>query len=311
MTPSFLSLANADADTVFTVTAPDGAVLPVYEFKGPDSGPTLLFGHANGFPTGAYAPWLKALAKDVHVFSHDARGNGGSRWPAGPLDQVFHAERLADDLRLVAEAVTARLGGSAPAYLGHSLGSASALDLAIEGRLPRFPALMLIDPPVYPGAHAKCRDEAVRSHARLLAITLKRRADWSSVEAFCERLKSLNGVFSRFPGAMLQAYGRSALKPKPEGGFTLCCPPEVEHAIYEAHRVSGSWDKLARVSAPLELVGADPNRPDHDWISNAIVEMAAAMKHAHLTVLEGAGHLMISEEPERLLALVRRWLGCG
>ncbi len=35
------------------------------------------------------------------------------------------------------------------------------------------------------------------------------------------------------------------------------------------------------------------------------------MKHAHLTVLEGAGHLMIPEEPERLLALVRRWLGCG
>lgn len=221
MTPSFLSLANADADTVFTVTAPDGAVLPVYEFKGPDSGPTLLFGHANGFPTGAYAPWLKALAKDVHVFSHDARGNGGSRWPAGPLDQVFHAERLADDLRLVAEAVTARLGGSAPAYLGHSLGSASALDLAIEGRLPRFPALMLIDPPVYPGAHAKCRDEAVRSHARLLAITLKRRADWSSVEAFCERLKSLNGVFSNSPAPCSRPMAAPHSNPSPKAA-SLC-----------------------------------------------------------------------------------------
>jgi hypothetical protein len=28
-------------------------------------------------------------------------------------------------------------------------------------------------------------------------------------------------------------------------------------------------------------------------------------------VLTGAGHLMICEEPARLLALVRRWLGCG
>jgi len=309
MTPSFLSRAHADA--VFAVTAPDGASLPVYEFKGPGSGPKLLFGHANGFPTGAYAPWLKELAKDVHVFAHDARGNGGAIWPAGPLDQVFHAARLADDLRLVAEAVTARLGGAVPAYLGHSLGSASAIDLAIAGSLPRFPALMLIDPPVFPNARAKSYDEAVRVHTRLLAITRKRRADWPSVEAFCERLKSANGVFARFPDAMLKAYGHGALKPKPEGGFTLCCPPEVEYAIYEAHRVSGSWDKLARVSARLELVGADPNRPDHDWIANAITEMAEAMKHAHLTVLEGAGHLMISEEPERLLALVRRWLGCG
>lgn len=309
MTPSFLSRAHADA--VFAVTAPDGAVLPVYEFKGPARAPALLFGHANGFPTGAYAPWLKELAKDVHVFSHDARGNGGSHWPAGPLDQVFHAARLADDLRLVSEAVTARLGGSVPAYLGHSLGSASAIDLAIAGSMPRFPALMLIDPPVFPNARAKSYDEAVRIHSRLLAITRKRRADWPSVEAFCERLKSANGVFARFPAAMLEAYGRAALKPKPEGGFTLCCPPEVEYAIYEAHRVSGSWDKLARVSARLELVGADPNRPDHDWISNAITEMAAAMKHAHLTVLKGAGHLMISEEPARLLALVKGWLGCG
>ncbi len=309
MTPSFSSLARADA--VFAVTTPDGAVLPVYEFKGPGSGPKLLFGHANGFPTGAYAPWLKELARDVHVIAYDARGNGGSRWPAGPLDRVFHAERLADDLRLVTEAVTARLGGSVPAYLGHSLGSASALDLAIEGRLPRFPALMLIDPPVYPSARAKCHDEAVRSHARLLAITRKRRADWPSVEVFCERLKSANSVFAKFPDAMLKAYGHAALKPKPEGGFTLCCPPEVEYAIYEAHRVSGSWDKLAQVSTHLDLVGADPNRPDHDWIANAIVEMAAAMKHARLIVLEGAGHLMISEKPERLLALVRNWLGCG
>jgi len=309
MTPSFSPRAHAD--TVFAVTAPDGAVLPIYEFKGPASAPTLLFGHANGFPTGAYAPWLKELAKHVHVFAHDARGNGASLWPAGPLDQVFHAERLADDLRLVAEAVTARLGGSAPAYLGHSLGSASALDLAIEGRLPRFTALMLIDPPVYPSARAKSHDEAVRMHARLLAVTRKRRADWPSVEAFCERLKSSIGVFAKFPDAMLKAYGQAALKPKPEGGFTLCCPPEVEHVIYEAHRVSGSWDKLGRVSAAIELVGADPHRPDHDWIANAIAEMAQAMPHAHLTVLEGAGHLMISEEPERLLALVRRWLGCG
>jgi pimeloyl-ACP methyl ester carboxylesterase len=38
-------------------------------------------------------------------------------------------------------------------------------------------------------------------------------------------------------------------------------------------------------------------------------EMAAQMKRARLTVLAGAGHLMISEEPARLLALVRRWLG--
>ncbi|HTC18162.1 MAG TPA: alpha/beta hydrolase [Stellaceae bacterium] len=304
---SFLSLDGAD--TVFAVAAPDGAVLPVYELAGPARAPALLFGHANGLAAGSYAPWLKDLAKDARIFAYDARGNGGSSWPAGPLDRVFRVERLAEDLRLVADAVTARLGGAVPAYLGHSLGGAAAIDLAISGRLPRFPALMLIEPPIFPAPGAASHDEAVRIQERLIAGSRRRRADWPSVAAFYERLKSGNSVFAKFPDAMLQAHCRATLKPKPEGGFTLCCPPEVEGAIYEAHRFSGSWSGLARVTMPLDLVGGDANRPDRDWISGAITDMAKQMPRAHLTVLEGAGHLMICEEPARLLALVRRWLG--
>jgi len=309
VTPSFLSLDGADA--VFAVTAPDGAVLPVYALAGPAHGPALLFGHANGLAAGSYAPWLKDLAKHARIFAYDARGNGGSSWPAGPLDRVFHVERLADDLRLVAEAVTARLEGSVPAYLGHSLGGASAIDLAIAGNLPRFPALMLIEPPIFPAPESTSHAEAVRIQDRLIAGSRKRRADWPSVAAFYERLKSGNSVFAKFPDPMLKAHCRATLKPKPAGGFTLCCPPEVECAIYEAHRESGSWNGLARVTIPLDLVGGDPNRPDRDWISGAITDMAKQMPRARLTVLAGAGHLMICEEPARLLALVRRWLGCG
>ncbi|MGA3304842.1 MAG: alpha/beta hydrolase [Stellaceae bacterium] len=309
MTPSFLSLDGADA--VFAVTAPDGAVLPVYALAGPAHGPALLFGHANGLAAGSYAPWLKDLAQHARIFAYDARGNGGSSWPAGPLDRVFHVERLADDLRLVAEAVTARLEGSVPAYLGHSLGGASAIDLAIAGNLPRFPALMLIEPPIFPAPKSTSHAEAMRIQDRLIAGSRKRRADWPSVAAFYERLKSGNSVFAKFPDPMLKAHCRATLKPKPAGGFTLCCPPEVECAIYEAHRESGSWNGLARVTIPLDLVGGDPNRPDRDWISGAITDMAKQMPRARLTVLAGAGHLMICEEPARLLALVRRWLGCG
>jgi hypothetical protein len=35
------------------------------------------------------------------------------------------------------------------------------------------------------------------------------------------------------------------------------------------------------------------------------------MKRARLTQLAGVGHLMIQEDPARLLGLVRRWLGCA
>ena len=309
MIPSFLSLDGVD--DVFTVATQDGAVLPVYALDGPAHGQPLLFGHANGLASGSYAPWLKDLAKNTRVFAYDARGNGGSTWPRGPLDQVFNVDRLADDLRLVAEAVTARLGAAVPAYLGHSLGGASALDLAISGKIPAFPALMLIEPPIFPAPGAKSYDEAVRLQDRLIAGTSKRRADWRSIEAYYERLKTGKGIFARFDDAMLRAHCRATLKPKPEGGFTLCCPPDVECAIYNAHRLSSSWDRLGQVTVTLDLVGGDPNRPDRDWISSAITEMAKPMKRARLTVLAGAGHLMIGEEPARMLALVRRWLGCA
>ena len=306
LSETFLSLA--DADDVFTVAAPDGAVLPVYELRGP--GPALLFGHANGLAAGSYAPWLKQLSLGAHVFAYDARGQGGSLWPDGPLDQVFHTDRFAEDLALVAASVTARLGGVVPAYLGHSLGAASALDLAIMGKLPDFTAVMAIEPPIFPAPGSHARAEAERIQDRLVAGAAKRRADWPSPQAFYERLKSSQSVFARFADDMLLAQCRATLKPKPGGaGYTLCCPPAVECAVFEAHRRSDSWSKLGRIDRALDLVGGDPNRPDRDWVSTAMPEMAAQLKRARLTVLAGAGHLMISEEPARLLALVRRWLG--
>jgi pimeloyl-ACP methyl ester carboxylesterase len=169
---------------------------------------------------------------------------------------------------------------------------------------------MAIEPPIFPAPGTSVREEAERIQDRLVAGAAKRRADWPSPQAFYERLKASQSVFARFADDMLLAHCRATLKPKPEGaGYTLCCPPAVECAVFEAHRRSDSWSKLGRIDRALDLVGGDPNRPDRDWVSTAMPEMAAQMKRARLTVLAGAGHLMISEEPARLLALVRRWLG--
>jgi len=310
MSGEFRSLADADA--VFAVATPDGAHLPVYELcpQGP-GGMALLLGHANGLPAGSYGPWLKDLARDVHVFAFDARGHGGATWPAGSLDQVFHVERFADDLRRVAEAAMARLGGAPLHYLGHSLGGAAALDLAAAGRLPDFAGIMLLEPPIFPPPDSPARAEAEAIQARLVEGARRRRADWPTIEAFRDRLKGGNSPFARFPPAMLEAHCRAALKPKADGGFTLASPPQIESAIFTAHRHSDTWSRLDRIERPLDLVGGDPNRPDRDWVARAVPEMARRMKRARLTQLAGIGHLMIQEDPPRLLALVRRWLGCA
>ncbi|MGH7013169.1 MAG: alpha/beta fold hydrolase [Stellaceae bacterium] len=310
MSDEFRSLA--EADEVFTVAMPDGATLPVYALRPSGAaGAALLLGHANGLPAGSYGPWLRDLARDVRVFAFDARGHGAAAWPAGPLDQVFHVARFADDLRAVAEAVVTRLGATPLSYLGHSLGGAAALDLAAAGQLPDFAGVMLLEPPIFPPPESPVRAEAETIQARLVEGAKRRRADWPSVEAFHDRLKGGNSPFARFAPAMLVAHCRAALKPKAGGDFTLASPPEVEAAIFTTHRHSDAWSHLHRVARPLDLVGGDPNRPDRDWVARAMPEMARRMKHARLTQLAGIGHLMIQEEPPRLLALVRRWLGCS
>ena len=111
-------------------------------------------------------------------------------------------------------------------------------------------------------------------------------------------------MFARFDPAMLDAHCRATLRPAPEGGFRLCCPPAIESFIFRSHWEADSWARLPAVSIAIDLIGGDPEMPDNDWVSSALPEMAAQMPHARLTQVPGAGHLLISERPEHCAALV-------
>ena len=305
MSVAFRSLAQADE--VFTVALPDGAVLPVYELAGPASAPALLFGHANGMAAGSYGPFLARLAARARIFAFDARGHGGSIWPGGPLEQVFAVDRMADDLVPVTSAVAARAGVSRIAYVGHSLGAAAALRLAASGRAPGWSAAILFEPPVFPPPRAPIHDEAVAKQLRLVDGTAKRREFWPSPDALAARLKG-RGMFARFDPAMLDAHCRATLRPAPEGGYRLCCPPPVESFIFKSHGEADTWTRLPAITIAVELIGGDAAMPDNDWVSSALPEMAARIANAHLTQVPDAGHLLISERPELCADLIFRQL---
>ena len=277
MSPAFRSLP--DADRVFTVTMPDGAVLPVYGLDGPAAAPVLLFGHANGMAAGSYAPFLRLLARRMRVFAFDARGHGGATWPEGPLETVFAVDRMADDVAEVTNAVAAAANAARIAYAGHSLGAVAALRLAATGRAPDWTVLVAFEPPIFPPPGARAHDEAVGTQTLLVAGTMKRRAHWDSPAALVARLKG-RGMFARFDPAMLEAHARATLRPAPEGGFRLCCPPAVESFIFASHWHADTWSRLGAIARDVELIGGDPATPDNDWISSALPEMAAAMPRA-------------------------------
>lgn len=306
MTPSFLSLPEA-AET-FAVTTPDGTVLPVYGMGGPAGAPVLLFGHANGLAAGSYGPWLARLAGRARVFAFDARGHGGSRWPDGPVEEVFAVDRMAGDLVHLTRAVAAHAGADRIVYVGHSLGAVMAVRLAATGRAPPWRTLVAFEPPVFPPPGANCYAEAIEKQTRLVAGTAKRRAGWPKPEALYERLRG-RGMFARFDDAMLRAHCRAILRPLPEGGYRLCCPPPVEACIFRSHWEVDTWSRLPTIGTAIELVGADAAMPDNDWVSSAMPEMAAVIPGSHLSQVAGTGHLLISEAPERCASLLFDLLG--
>src|SRR6185437_6595169 len=173
---------------------------------------------ANGMAAGSYGPWLRRLAARARVYAFDARGHGGSRWPEGPVEQVFSVDCMADDLAAVTDAVAAHAGGGAIAYAGHSLGGASALRLAARRRAPDWRAAVIFEPPIFPPPASPLHAAATEKQIRLVAGTEKRRVLWPSPDALAERLKG-RGMFARFDAAMLDAHCRATLRPAAEGGY--------------------------------------------------------------------------------------------
>jgi pimeloyl-ACP methyl ester carboxylesterase len=305
--PSFRSLP---ADEIFTVSAGDGALLPVYALGGPPKAPALLFAHANGLAAGSYEPWLRALAGDLRVFAYDARGHGGALWPEGPLDVVFHVDRFADDLAEVAAACAGRLPGVPLHYCGHSLGAAAAVRLLSRGGAPPWTRAILCEPPVFPPRSSPHFAGALVEQQSLIKRSAVRRGRWASPAALAAALDG-RGPFARFRPEMLEAHCHATLRPMAEGDYALACPPAVESVIFESHRDADTWQRLGAARGAILLISGDPSLADAGWIATVLPDMAAAIPGARLQVLAGAGHLMISEEPERCRVLVLDEVGRG
>lgn len=103
---------------------------------GPAGAPTVILGHGGGQTRHS---WDKAghdlAASGYHVINYDLLGHGNSDWePTGD----YSLQRRADDLRWIT-----RLAGPAYAFVGASLGGATALMAATRGMEPA--AIVLVD----------------------------------------------------------------------------------------------------------------------------------------------------------------------
>lgn len=247
--------------------------------------PTMLLLHGGpGFDHSTLAGIFEPLASDVQLVLIDHRGQGRSegddaaewvldRWVADIVD-------VCDQLEL-----------ERPVMLGQSFGGVVAL--AAAARHPELPSKLIVS-----SSLAKFRlDRALPMFERLGGAKVREVAE----RHFRELTDATHEEFMRVclpvynPNPMpADALARVRLKPEVGNhffrneGFTLDLFPE-----------------LRNIRCPTLVLGGelDPITPVADS-----EDIAAAIPHAELRIVEGAGHGVFRDKPDEALALIREFV---
>jgi len=259
--------------------------------------PDVVFMHATGFNARTYRALLAPLGERMHVLALDARGHGLSTVPArlfGYTSWTHHR----DDLIAVLEHFTAPV-----TLAGHSMGATVSL-LTAGKRTDLVNGLALLEPVVMPAAATAVVQLPFaplmqRFSMPLARGAMNRRATFASRE---EAVKGFTGrgVFKAFPHEVIEDYVGDGVIEDGKGGFKLACRPAYEAATYCAQR-HDTWGALRKVTDPLVLLRAERG----STIMEASMHRIAAIKaDARVATVEGAGHMLPMERPDRARAAI-------
>lgn len=259
--------------------------------------PDIVFLHATGFNARTYRMLLEPIGERLSVLALDARGHGLSTLPARTFGYSSW-RRHRDDLIAVLEHFTAPV-----TLAGHSMGGTVAL-LTAGKRTDLVSGLALIDPVILPAAGYAAAQIPLAPLLQRWTMPLatgaaRRRARFESREAAVEAFKG-RGVFKAFSDEVIADYVADGLIEDGQGGFKLACAPKFEAATYCAQR-HDPWEALRKVTDPMVVLRAERN----STISEAAAHRVAAIKaDARMATVEGAGHMLPMERPDRARAAI-------
>ena len=268
--------------TTATLHATSGDVRIAYDVRG--AGEPLLLIHGLGYTRDGWGPARDVLAEHFLVISYDNRGLGESDVPPAP----YTAAAMAEDAVAVLDAA----GVERADVVGTSLGGmvAQELVLAHPDRVRRL-VLVCTTPGVTHSYPLPERTQALfREMPTLPPEVALRRAVENSLAA---------EVVAARPDLVDEIYA-----------YRLAHPPNMAgwQAQAEAGTAFDAWERIGAITTPtLALHGTGDNVVDHRS-SDVLAERIAA---ARLEKLDGAGHLLFWEEPERFAGLVRGFLEEG
>jgi non-heme chloroperoxidase len=255
--------------SIRTQRLPSGLALE-YAEQGPKGGPTLLMLHGITDSWRSFEPVMPHLPADWHVIAMSQRGHGGSDKPAGP----YRTRDFASD----AAALVRALGLPPLVVVGHSMGSANAMRLALDE-----PGL--VRGVVAAGAFASFADKAglvdfIRSEIEPLTDPIPR----ALAQAFQE-----DTLARPVPAALLDTAVDESLR----------VPAQVWREAFAALLADDFSAELQHLRAPTLLVqgGRDNFVPATDT-----ERLLQVLPQARAAVWAEAGHAVHWEEPERFAA---------
>ncbi len=239
----------------------------------PGSAGRLVLVHGFTQTSACWGPIDDALAADHEVVALDAPGHGRAAHEA--LDLATGGPLLA-------------VAGGHGTYVGYSMGARFLLHAAL-GRPDLVERLVLIsgtagiDDP-HDRADRRASDDALADH--VLAV---------GVPAFLDEWLALP-MFAGLP---------------PERAHRAARETNTADGLASSLRLAGTgtqhplWDRLPELTMPV-LVVAGADDPKFAGLGARMVEVIGPT--AELAVVEGAGHTVHLEQPDRFLDVLRPWL---
>jgi 3-oxoadipate enol-lactonase len=243
--------------------------------QGPKDAPVLVLSGSLGSTLAMWEPLLPALRR-FRVVRYDHRGHGGSPVPDGP----YTIEDLGHDLIAMLD----RLGVERASLAGVSLGGMVGMWVAANAP-ERIEHLVLLCTSARLGPAEAWRDRA----------QLVRRDGMSQVADAVVARWVTPGFLLREP-AVASAL-RAMIASTPPEGYAACC---------EAIARWDFEDQLGSIRAPTLVVAGSSDEATPAVHAHVI---GAGIPGARVVVVDGAAHVPVFEQPERVANLVLEHVG--
>jgi pimeloyl-ACP methyl ester carboxylesterase len=255
----------------------DGAAIELLTWGRPE-GRGLLFLHGNGGNADWWSFTAPFLAGDYRCAAISWSGMGASDHRAS-----YSMEQFAREASAAIDAAGLAEGDEAPIIIGHSLGGYPAIIAGEED--PRVGGVVVIDSLILPMFHGDndVPNRGDRDHPV-----------YSTIEEAVARFRLIprNNVDNHFA---IDWIARQSMKPVP-GGWTWRADPALMTKIIRF----GLQSRLPLADCPIAYLRGEISEMVHDYEEPELRQLLG--KDAPLLTVQGAGHQVMIDQPQALVA---------